>query len=82
MDHFGPKNGSSSKLWIGSKNCLKILKGADMYMNILLVTFWEKNSFGVIRSFYAIFYCLIVHGWNWARPVLLLDPQRYCKVIN
>ena len=40
------------------------MKGANMYMKILLVIFWEKNSFGAIRSFYALdhFYCSIGCG--------------------
>ena len=41
-------------------------------MKFSLVIFWEKLSFGAIWSFYTIFYCLIGHGRNWARPLLLL----------
>ena len=50
MGHFGPKNGTSSLLWIGSKNFLKILQNerVNRYMKILLVVFQEKKSFGAI----------------------------------
>ena len=39
MGHFVPENGTSSKLWIGSKNFLKFcrMKGANRYMEVLLV---------------------------------------------
>ena len=41
MGHFGPKNGTYSELWIGSKNFLKILlnERANRYLKILLVVF-------------------------------------------
>ena len=55
MDHFGPKNGAHPH---NSESTLKNflwkfcrMKGADRYMNILLVVFREQNSFGAIRSF-------------------------------
>ena len=48
------------------------MKGAVRYMKFSLVIFPEKVSFGAIWSFYAIFYCLIGHGRNSARPLLLL----------
>ena len=50
MGPFGPKNSTSSKLWISSKKILKIyrMKGAIRYVKNLLVGFRESNSFGVI----------------------------------
>ena len=43
-------------------------------MKILLVVFWEKKihlgQFDLF-SLQAIFYCLIGHGRNWARPLLI-----------
>ena len=49
------------------------MKGADRYMKILLVVFREKNLFGQfdLFSLQAIFYCLIGHGRDWARPLLI-----------
>ena len=46
MDHFWPENGTSSWVWLGSKNFLNFLqmKGANRYMKILLVVFWEKKN--------------------------------------
>ena len=55
MSCFGPKSGThphNSELTLGF--FLQIFcrrKGADRYLNILLVVFREKNSFGAIRSF-------------------------------
>ena len=44
MGHFGPENGTSSKLWIGSKNFFEILHNeiGNRYMKILLVVFRER----------------------------------------
>ena len=49
------------------------MKGANWYIEILLVVFWEKNSFGAIWSFYHLGdFLLFDWAWsNWARPLLI-----------
>ena len=49
------------------------MKEANRYMKILLVVFWEKIHLGQfdLFSLQTIFYCLIGHGRNWARLLLI-----------
>ena len=62
MGHFGPKNGTYSELWIGSKNFLKILlnERANRYLKILLVVFlrekfiWVNLIFLAFRPFFTV----------------------------
>ena len=53
MYHFRPENGTSSQLLVISRKFLKFcrMKWVNRYINILLVVFREKNSFGEIWSF-------------------------------
>ena len=48
------------------------MKAANMYMKILLVVFWEQNSFGTIWSFQPLGHFLLFDwAWsNWARSLL------------
>ena len=55
-------SGSAGRIFL--KFC--IMKGANMYMGILLVVFRKKIHLGQLDLFslQAIFYCLIGHGQN------------------
>ena len=52
------------------------MKRTNWYVKISLAIFWKKISFGAIWSFSTIFYCLIGHGRNWPRPLLLLTLKQ------
>ena len=78
------------KLRISSKNSVKILHNerANKYMKIL---FFEKKNFVFhlgqfdLFSLETIFYCLIGHGWNWARALswlLLLNSQDMIRILK
>ena len=49
------------------------MKGANRYMEVLLVVFQEKSSFGAIWSFYPLgHFFLLDWAWsNWAIPLLI-----------
>ena len=45
------------------------------FWKILLVVFWKKKFvWGNMTFLGHFFFCLIGYGWNWVRPLLLLDP--------
>ena len=55
MGHFGSENGTFCNSGLAVRFLKKFcrMRGANRYMEILLVVFQEKNSFGAIRSFLA-----------------------------
>ena len=73
---FEPKNGTSSCLWIGSKNFLKFgrMKGAHRYMEILLVAFQEKIHLGQSDPF-SLFLLFDWAGSNRARQPIKWDTH-------
>ena len=73
---FEPKNGTSSYLWIGSKNFLKFgrMKGAHRYMEILLVAFQEKIHLGQSDPF-SLFLLFDWAGSNRARQPIKWDTH-------
>ena len=64
MGHFGPKNGTSDNSGSALRTFLRFcrMKGAHRYMKILLTHLFSLK---------AICYCLIGHGRNWAKPLLI-----------
>ena len=73
---FEPKNGTSSYLWIGSKNFLKFgrMKGAHRYMEILLVAFQETIHLGQSDPF-SLFLLFDWAGSNRARLLIKWDTH-------
>ena len=74
---LGPKtthpHNSGSLLIIFWKFCG--MKGANRYMQILLVVFREKNSFEAVWSFQPLGHFLLCDwSWsNWAKPLLIVS---------